>query len=100
MRALCCGDFLFLGGGCVDQVANYSFGAAQYLLPHVIGTFQPVAQATDWPSVIKHTRLMIAFGGVALKNAQITSGGGGAHMLEMWLQRAKEAGIEFVSSAR
>src|SRR5262245_8286257 len=35
--------FLFLGGGCVDQVANYSFGAAQYLLPRVIGTFQPMA---------------------------------------------------------
>ncbi len=34
--------FLFLGGGCVDQVGNYSFGAAQYLLPRVIGTFQPV----------------------------------------------------------
>ena len=31
--------FLFLGGGCVDQVGNYSFGAAQYLLPRVIGTF-------------------------------------------------------------
>src|SRR5215467_6800079 len=28
--------FLFLGGGCVDQVANYSFGAAQYVLPRVI----------------------------------------------------------------
>ena len=40
--------FLFLGGGCVDQVANYSFGAAVYLLPRVIGTFQPVmGQVTD-----------------------------------------------------
>ena len=36
--------FLFLGGGCVDQVANYSFGAAQYVLPRVIGTFQPVVE--------------------------------------------------------
>src|SRR4029079_18933889 len=32
--------FLFLGGGCVDQLGNYSFGAAQFFLPHVIGTFQ------------------------------------------------------------
>jgi biotin/methionine sulfoxide reductase len=31
--------FLFQGGGCVDQVGNYSWGAAQFLLPHVIGTF-------------------------------------------------------------
>jgi biotin/methionine sulfoxide reductase len=90
--------FLFLGGGCVDQVANYSFGAAQYILPRVIGTFQPVVgEITDWASIVKHARLMIAFGGLALKNAQVTSGGAGIHSLETWLRRAKQAGIEFVS---
>ena len=35
--------FLFQGGGCVDQVGNYSWGAAQFLLPHVIGTTSPVS---------------------------------------------------------
>ena len=90
--------FLFLGGGCVDQVANYSFGTAMYLLPRVIGTFQPVTgQVTDWPSIIKHTRLIIAFGGLATKNGQVTSGGASVHAMETWLRRAKEAGIEFVS---
>ena len=89
--------FLFLGGGCVDQVGNYSWGAAQFLLPHVIGTYQPVTgRVTDWPSLVKHTQLVIAFGGLALKNAQITSGGTGAHSLEVWLRRAKQVGIEFV----
>ncbi|MBV8423442.1 MAG: molybdopterin-dependent oxidoreductase [Hyphomicrobiales bacterium] len=90
--------FLFLGGGCVDQVANYSFGAAQYVLPRVIGTFQPVVgQVTDWPSIVKHARLILAFGGLATKNGQVTSGGAGAHTMQTWLRRAKEAGIEFVS---
>ncbi|MGE3157418.1 MAG: molybdopterin-dependent oxidoreductase, partial [Xanthobacteraceae bacterium] len=46
---------------------------------------------------IKHTKLMIAFGGMAVKNAQVTSGGAGLHTLESWLRQAKEAGIEFVS---
>jgi biotin/methionine sulfoxide reductase len=90
--------FLFLGGGCVDQVANYSFGAATYILPRVIGTFQPVVgDITDWSSIVKHTRLMLAFGGLATKNGQVTSGGAGAHTMELWLKRAKAAGIEFVS---
>jgi biotin/methionine sulfoxide reductase len=90
--------FLFLGGGCVDQVANYSFGAAQYLLPRVIGTFQPVVgDITDWSSIVKHTRLILAFGGLAVKNGQVTSGGAGVHTMETWLRRAKDAGIEFVS---
>ena len=90
--------FMFLGGGCVDQVANYSFGAATYILPRVIGTFSPInGDVTDWSSIVKNARLMIAFGGLALKNGQVTSGGAGAHSLESWLRRAKEAGIEFVS---
>src|SRR5262249_18466047 len=68
--------FLFLGGGCVDQVANYSFGAATYILPRVIGTFQPVVgQLPASSSVVKHTRLILAFGGLPTKNRQPTSGG-------------------------
>ncbi|EJW12551.1 Biotin sulfoxide reductase [Rhodovulum sp. PH10] len=90
--------FLFLGGGCVDQLSNYSFGAAQFLLPHVIGTFQPVAgRVTDWPSLLKHTRTIVAFGGLAPKNAQVGSGGVGAHVLEQWLRRARAAGIRIVN---
>lgn len=89
--------FLFLGGGCVDQIGNYSWGTAQFLLPHIIGTYQPVTgRVTDWSSIVKHTKLMIAFGGLALKNAQVTSGGTGAHALELWLRRAQEAGVKFV----
>src|SRR5215467_1879967 len=45
--------FLSLGGGFVDQAGNYSWGAAQFLLPHVIGTFQPVnGKVTDWSSIV------------------------------------------------
>jgi biotin/methionine sulfoxide reductase len=89
--------FLFLGGGCVDQLGNYSFGAAQFFLPHVIGTFEPVrGHVTDWSSIVHHTQLFVAFGGLAVKNGQVTSGGAGAHVMELWLRRAREAGIQFV----
>ena len=89
--------FLFAFGGCVDQVANYSWGAAQFLLPHVIGTYEPVSgKATSWSSVLKHTRLFVAFGGLNLKNLQVTSGGAGEHGSEKWLRQAAAAGLEFV----
>ena len=89
--------FLFAGGGCVDQLGNYSWGAAQYILPHIIGTYAPVSgTATDWPSIVKHTRLVLAFGGLALKNSQVTSGGAGEHSLAKWLRAAHDAGVEFV----
>jgi biotin/methionine sulfoxide reductase len=89
--------FLFAGGGCVDQVGNYSWGAAQFLLPHVIGTFEPVTgRATDWTSIVANTKLFVAFGGLALKNGQVTSGGAGEHSMPKWLQTARNAGVEFV----
>ncbi|MBK3843201.1 molybdopterin guanine dinucleotide-containing S/N-oxide reductase [Paraburkholderia aspalathi] len=90
--------FLYSGGGCVDQQGNYSWGAAQFLLPHVIGTYAPVSgRVTDWNNIIGHTRLIIAFGGLALKNGEITSGGAGEHSMGKWLNEAVQAGVEFVS---
>jgi biotin/methionine sulfoxide reductase len=89
--------FLYSGGGSVDQLGNYSWGCAQFFLPHVIGTFAPVTgRVTDWNSIIGHTKVMVAFGGLGLKNAQVASGGSGEHTLETWLRKAKAAGIEFV----
>lgn len=89
--------FLNAGGGCTNQAGNYSWGTAQFLLPHVIGTYAPVTgRVTDWNSVAADTRLLIAFGGMPLRNTQITSGGAGDHPLRGQLARAKAAGVEFV----
>jgi biotin/methionine sulfoxide reductase len=89
--------FLFLGGGCVDQIGNYSWGAAQVLLPHVIGSYLPVTgRVTDWASLVGHTRTLLAFGGIPLRNTQVTSGGAGTHPLAGWLGKARAAGMKFV----
>ncbi len=90
--------FLFAGGGCVDQIGNYSWGAAQTLLPHVIGTFEPVAgKSTDWRSIVSDCEVFVAFGGLALRNAQVTAGGCGEHTLADWLRKCKAAGVRFVN---
>lgn len=88
--------FLFAGGGCVDQVGNYSWGAAQTFLPHVIGTYAPVTgRVTDWPSIARNTKTFVAFGGLALKNGQVGSGGTVEHSMESWLRAARRGGCEF-----
>lgn len=75
--------FYFAGGGGIDQLGNYSWGAAQFFLPYVIGTYMPLTgRVTDWPSVVEHCEIFIAFGGLALKNAQVASGGAGQHSLK------------------
>lgn len=89
--------FLNAGGGCTNQAGNYSWGTAQFLLPHVIGTYLPVTgRVTDWNSVAAHTRLLIAFGGMPLRNTQITSGGAGDHPVAGQLARAMGAGMDMV----
>ena len=89
--------FLNAGGGFTSQAGNYSWGSAQFFLPHVIGSYAPVTgRVTDWNSILDHTRLMVAFGGLPVRNTQITSGGAGQHLLPSWLERAQQRNIEFV----
>ncbi len=90
--------FYFSGGGAVDQVGNYSWGTAQFLLPHVIGTYQPLTgRVTAWPSILAHAQIFLAFGGLALKNGQLASGGAGEHTQEKWLRRLAASGIPVVN---
>ncbi|MEE3650648.1 MULTISPECIES: molybdopterin guanine dinucleotide-containing S/N-oxide reductase [unclassified Brenneria] len=90
--------FYFSGGGAVDQLGNYSWGAAQFFLPYVIGTFHPLTgKVTEWRSVAEHCDIFLAFGGLALKNAQVASGGAGHHTLKPALEKLVEKGIPVIN---
>ncbi|MBD8214778.1 molybdopterin guanine dinucleotide-containing S/N-oxide reductase [Erwinia persicina] len=90
--------FYNLGGGGIDQQGNYSWGAAQFFLPYVIGTYMPLTgRVTDWPSVIDHCEIFIAFGGLALKNSQVASGGAGEHSLKPALLKLAAKGTPVVN---
>ena len=90
--------FHFAGGGCIDQVGNYSWGTAQFLLPHVIGTDRPLTgRLTTWPSVIAHARVFVAFGGLALKNSQVSSGGAAEHTQPGWLHELAGSGATVIN---
>lgn len=89
--------FLFSFGGCVDQAGNYSWGAAQFILPHVIGNHRSVSEeATSWKSIAENAGLLVAFGGLNPKNWQVTSGGAGHHVLDELVKDSVEAGVELV----
>ncbi len=88
--------FLNRFGGFVDQVTNFSFGAASVILPRVVGSMEPVSQPTTWPSIVDNTDLMLLFGGLPPKNSQVSRNGVTAHETQRWLLKARDAGIEFV----
>lgn len=91
--------FLNCAGGYTASIANYSYAAAYAIAPHIVGDFKAVVlnNATSWPVVAEHTQLIVAIGGLARKNAQVTSGGVGRHTLREGLTAAKANGCDFVS---
>ncbi len=91
--------FLNCAGGYTKSIANYSYAAANAITPHVVGQMRSLIlnQATSWPVVAEHSQLIVAFGGLARKNGQITSGGVGRHILHEAMVTAHRAGCRFVN---
>ena len=91
--------FLNTIGGYTRSVNTYSTSAAEVIMPHVLGMgFTDLTlQAPTVEDIAKHTRLVLCFGGIAMKNTQIMSGGLGAHTARDQLQDLKQAGVRFVN---
>ena len=91
--------FLNQLGGYVRSVNTYSFAAGEVIVPHVFGYGWGSIRggATSWPVIARHTELVVSFGGLPLKNTQVSAGGLGKHATRGWLQRCKENGVEFVN---
>ncbi|MBO6638919.1 MAG: molybdopterin-dependent oxidoreductase [Roseitalea sp.] len=90
---------LNLAGGCVTSRDTYSHAAAEVLLPHITGmtnrAFQD--QMTSWPLVAEHCELLVAFGGISERTAQITSSGTSRHEVTGWLDTAARRGMAVIN---
>lgn len=85
-------------GGYVGHVGTYSLGAARTLLPRILMDMDAMrAQHTSWGQLERHCELLVAFGGISTKNAQVNSGGVGRHEVAGALQRLAHAGVGFVN---
>ena len=91
--------FLKQFGGYAYSVNTYSTAAAQNIIPHVFGMdfMNMLDNMTAWPVIAEHTKLVVAFGGLPLKNSQINAGGIGKHNTREFLNLARRNGAEFVN---
>lgn len=90
--------FLNCIGGYVRSVQNYSYAAADTIVPHVIGDKRGlVSHQSTWNEVARNTALIVMFGGAARKNAQVSSGGIARHILVESLATASASGADIVS---
>lgn len=56
------GRLMNLTGGFLGYSGDYSTGAAQVIMSHVMGSMEVYEQQTTWPDVIAHTELVILWG--------------------------------------
>ncbi|MEM6579007.1 MAG: molybdopterin-dependent oxidoreductase, partial [Pseudomonadota bacterium] len=90
--------FLNTVGGFSFSEGNYSYNAALVMAPYIVGPFRKhVAEATRWTVVAEHSDLVVMFGGVALRNAQVSDGGVARHRLRDNLTACARAGVSFVN---
>lgn len=84
-------------GGYVSHRGTYSYAAAEAIIPYVVGPFREVLDThTTWPVLAEHCELLVMFGGMPVKNAQVTSGGVGRHTCYHGLRDCADNGCELV----
>ena len=91
--------FLNTIGGFVSSRNTYSHAAAEVLWPYIVGESNKVFQdhMTSWPLVADHCELLVAFGGISKRPAQVTSSGTTMHETQDWVDRAAQNGCKIVS---
>lgn len=90
--------FMNLFGGFTASKDTYSYAAGQVILPHVVGSMDNLLlQHSSWQGIEERKSLVVAFGGIALRNAQVNSGGVAMHTQKRDMHRAIEAGARIVN---
>ena len=88
--------FLNLAGGYVRSVGSYSSGAATVILPHIVGPQGAVAgNNVSWAELVAESALVLALGGMALKNNDVGGGGTSRHIAREQLRAARDRRVEF-----
>ncbi len=88
--------FLAAAGGYTDQTSNYSWGTANAILPHILGSTDAVSHAaTGWETIASDGDVVVAFGGLNPKNWRVTSGGAGFHHMPEAIAKVAARGVRF-----
>ena len=89
--------FLNLYGGYTGSRNSYSLATSLVVLPHIVGDADAVLRrASSWPTIIEHTGLIVAFGGIPAKNVLVTPGGVTRHSTPGALDALARRGTEVV----
>lgn len=87
----------FAYGGYVASVNSYSSGAASVIIPHTFGGYEEMTKHNvTWEQIAEHSDVVLAFGGMALKNSMVAGGGISQHVERGAMERARARGCDFL----
>lgn len=90
--------FLNSIGGYVPHRDSYSIAAAQVLMGYIVAPMSELEFShSSWTQMTEHTERFIAFGGIPVKNTQVSAGGAVTHRVVKALQAMSKAGCQFVN---
>ena len=91
--------FLNAIGGYTYSVDDYSIAAGHVITPHIFGfSFDDyMDEQPHFVEISENTELVVAFGGMPIKNSQVQYGGQGRHMLSSRLEACRDRGVRFVN---
>lgn len=90
------GRFLNLIGGASVTVGDFSGGAGQIIMPHVLGDMEVYSRQTSWWQVLKNTETFVLIGTDPHKNGRAEGGTTDHSMFPRW-EIIKEADVDFIS---
>lgn len=91
--------FLNLAGGYVGARDTYSHAAGEVMLPHLMGLTNRQFQdeMTRFSQVREHCELLLAFGGISPRTAQVASSGTTRHEVRDWLERLRNGKTRLIN---
>ena len=90
--------FINLLGGSTRAMNSYSTAAAQVILPHVVAPWSQIElEQTSWQEITNSTELVVAFGGIPLRNTQVAYGGITEHQSSGSFTQALASGVKFIN---
>jgi len=90
--------FFNMIGGHAYSANSYSTAAGEVISTRVLGGFRSLwAWMHSWDAIAADTNLVVAFGGLSLKNTQVDGGGMGQHAMREGLLKCRARGVHFVS---
>ena len=54
--------YMSMAGGYSGHMGDYSTGAAQVIMPHVVGTVEVYEQQTTYPMIMEHSQVVVLWG--------------------------------------